>query len=67
MRFAPIKTVLRSVSLQIPSLSTVQLFFLLLIQRYSSRLSEIGRFQEPKTGGKYEPGQVFPPLYAYII
>jgi len=40
---------------------------LLQSRRYYARLSEIGRFQEPKTGGKYEPGQVFPPLYDYII
>ncbi|XP_078355317.1 polymerase delta-interacting protein 2-like [Oculina patagonica] len=32
---------------------------LLQIRRHYARLSEIGRFQEPKTSGKYEPGQLF--------
>ncbi|XP_020624216.1 polymerase delta-interacting protein 2-like [Orbicella faveolata] len=32
---------------------------LLQSRRYYARLSEIGRFQDPKTGGKYEPGQLF--------
>jgi len=30
----------------------------LQIRRHYARLAEIGRFQEPKTSGKYEPGQV---------
>lgn len=56
--FAPNKKALCSVRLRGPFLLTICLFYLILFERDSFRLSEVGRFQEPKTSGKYEPGQV---------
>ena len=52
------KAALCSVRLQFCLIITGSPFLLLLIPCRALRLAEIGRFQEPKIGGKYEPGQV---------